>query len=96
MKLISCQLACLILTIAQMYLMDLVLGRQLLSLGKDIHEYEVFLQILNKVFPKVVKCSMAYIGPSDEVVNNSGMCTLPVNIINAKIYLALWIWLSSR
>jgi len=91
-KLILCQLACLILTIAQMYFMDLVLGGQFLSLGNDIHQYEVFLQSLNKVFPKVVKCSMAYIGPSGEVVNNSGMCTLPVNIINEKIYLTLWIW----
>ena len=75
-----------------MYFMDIVLGGQFLSLGNDIHQYEVFLQSLNKVFPKVVKCSMAYIGPSGEVVNNSGMCTLPVNIINEKIYLTLWIW----
>ena len=92
MKLILCQLACFILTIAQMYSMDLVLGGQFLSLGNNIHVYEVFLQSLNKVFPKVVQCSMAYIGPSGEVVNNSGMCTLPVNIINEKIYLTLWIW----
>ena len=37
-------------------------------------------------------CSMNYIGPSGEPVQVSGMCTLPINILNEKIYLIIWIW----
>ena len=37
-------------------------------------------------------CSMNYIGPTGEPVQVSGMCTLPINIVNEKIYLIIWIW----
>ena len=37
-------------------------------------------------------CSMNYIGPSGEPVQEHGMCTLPINILNEKIYLLIWIW----
>ena len=76
-----------------MYAIDLVLGNQFLSLGSNLLSIELVNQALTRVFPKVVKCSMIYIGPSGDPVNNSGMCTLPVNIINEKIYLIMWIWL---
>ena len=72
--------------------MDLVLGNEYLSLGNNLLSLELINQALTKVFPKVVKCSMIYIGPSGDPVNNSGMCTLPINIINEKIYLVLWVW----
>ena len=92
LKLLLCQISCLVLTVAQMYAMDLVLGNEYLSLGNNLLSLELINQALTKVFPKVVKCSMIYIGPSGDPVNNSGMCTLPINIINEKIYLVLWVW----
>ena len=92
LKLLLCQMACLVLTVAQMYAMDLVLGNEYLSLGTNILSLELLDKSLHVVFPKVVKCSMSYIGPSGTLVNNSGMCTLPINIINEKIYLVLWVW----
>jgi len=91
-KLLICQVACLILTTTQLYLMDLVLGGQFLSLGNNVLEVELLSRSFHKIFPKVVMCSMAYIGPSGEPVNNSGLCTLPINIVNEKIYLMLWLW----
>ena len=72
--------------------MDLVLGGQFLGIGNDILELELLSRSLDKIFPKVVMCSMAYFGPSGGVVNNSGICTLPINIVNEKIYLVLWFW----
>ena len=35
---------------------------------------------------------MNYIGPSGEPQATSGMCTLPINIVNEKIYLIIWLW----
>eukprot|EP00092_Neocalanus_flemingeri_P031475 GFUD01034182.1.p1 GENE.GFUD01034182.1~~GFUD01034182.1.p1 ORF type:complete len:384 (-),score=61.83 GFUD01034182.1:368-1519(-) len=92
LKLLLCQTSCLILTVGQMYAMDLALGNQFLSLGSNLLSVELLDKSLTKVFPKVVKCSMVYFGPSGDPVNNSGMCTLPINIINEKIYLVMWIW----
>ena len=73
-------------------MMDLELGGQFLGFGNNILEVELLSRSFHKIFPKVVKCSMTYVGPSGQPVNNSGMCTLPINIVNEKIYLMLWIW----
>ena len=35
---------------------------------------------------------MNYHGPSGDVTHVSGLCTLPINIVNEKIYLIIWIW----
>ena len=75
-----------------MYAMDLVLANQFLSLGSNFLSLEILIEALGVVFPKVVKCSMSYHGVSGNIENNSGMCTLPINIINEKIYLVLWVW----
>merc|ERR1719315_503728 len=91
-KLLLCQVASLVLTVSQMYAMNLVLGNQYLNLGTNLFSLDILYQDLTVVFPKVVKCSMTYHGVSGNIVNNSGMCTLPINIINEKIYLVLWIW----
>ena len=39
----------------------------------------------------VVMCDMTYMGPTGEPTMVSGMCTLPINIINEKIYAVLWL-----
>jgi len=92
LKLLVSQVCCLLITLAQMFVMDLVLGNEFFSLGADFLDLELLTINLNKVFPIVVKCSMVYIGPSGNPVNNSGMCTLPINIINEKLYLIVWAW----
>jgi len=92
LKLLLCQVIALVFTVGQLYVMDLVLANQFLSLGPYFLSLEMLSEALNVVFPKVVKCSMSYIGVSGDIVNNSGMCTLPINIINEKIYLILWLW----
>ena len=35
---------------------------------------------------------MNYFGPTAKAVRVSGMCTLPVNIVNEKIYFILFVW----
>ena len=41
----------------------------------------------------MTKCSFHKYGPSGTVELIDGICVLPFNIINEKIYIFLWIWL---
>merc|ERR1719362_1701450 len=50
------------------------------------------LDPMAKVFPKVSKCTFHKYGPSGTIVNHDGLCILPINIINEKIYIFLWFW----
>merc|ERR1712210_194978 len=45
-----------------------------------------------RVFPKVTKCTFHKYGPSGTVQKIDGLCILPLNIINEKIYVFLWFW----
>ena len=47
----------------------------------------MFLQ----VFPRVVACDMKLFGVTGSFTKASGLCTLPINIVNEKIYLVLWL-----
>ena len=45
-----------------------------------------------RVFPKMTKCTFHKFGPSGTVEKFDGLCVLPLNIINEKIYVFLWFW----
>jgi len=47
---------------------------------------------MNRVFPKVTKCTFHAYGPSGTVERHDGLCVLALNIINEKIYVFLWLW----
>jgi len=42
---------------------------------------------------KVTKCTFFQYGPSGTVEKKDGLCVLPLNIINEKIYIFIWFWL---
>lgn len=44
------------------------------------------------VFPTEVSCSIPNVGAAGGKQNHNGLCVLTQNIINEKIYLALWFW----
>merc|ERR1711884_112479 len=44
------------------------------------------------IFPKVAKCTFERFGPSGTIEVFDGLCVLPINIINEKIYIFLWFW----
>ena len=43
-------------------------------------------------FPKVAKCTFERFGPTGTIEVFDGLCVLPINIINEKIYIFLWFW----
>lgn len=44
------------------------------------------------VFPRITKCTYYDFGSSGDVQKHDAICLLPLNIINEKIYIALWFW----
>jgi len=52
------------------------------------------LDPMSRIFPRVTKCTFNKFGPSGSVQRRDAMCVLPVNIINEKIYVFLWFWLT--
>ena len=45
----------------------------------------------SQAFPRVVACEMEVFGVSGSITKASGICTLPINVVNEKIYLVLWL-----
>merc|ERR1711936_1120045 len=56
---------------------------------------QVPLQVepLSYKLPKITKCTFHKYGASGTVEKKDGLCVLPQNIINEKIFLFIWIWL---
>merc|ERR1712037_400683 len=45
-----------------------------------------------RVFPRVTKCTFHKYGPSGQIQRHDAQCILPINILNEKIFVFLWIW----
>ncbi|XP_014215358.1 innexin inx2 [Copidosoma floridanum] len=48
--------------------------------------------VKDEVFPKLTKCTFHKYGPSGSGETFDGLCVLPLNIVNEKIYVFLWFW----
>lgn len=42
------------------------------------------------IFPKMTKCTLELFGPSGTVVNHDGLCILPINVLNERVFILLW------
>ena len=96
-KFLACEVLNLVNIICQMYLMDFFLGGQFTKYGSDVlavseTAFEHRDDPMNRVFPKVTKCTFHQYGASGTVEKHDGLCVLAMNIINEKIYIFLWFW----
>lgn len=92
-----CEFLNLVNVVGQLFFMDFFLGGEFTTYGSDVIamtdlEQEQRTDPLSRVFPKVTKCTFHKFGPSGTVQKFDGLCVLPLNIINEKIYVFLWFW----
>jgi hypothetical protein len=71
-----------------------VLNRNFLTYGWDFtfSSKANRMRIQDQVFPKMAKCNLHLYGPSGTRQLFDGICLLPMNILNDKIFLILWLW----
>ncbi|XP_026821363.1 innexin inx2-like [Rhopalosiphum maidis] len=48
--------------------------------------------VMNRMFPIVTKCTFHKFGPTGSIQKFDGMCVLPLNVLNEKIFAFLWFW----
>ena len=65
-------------------------GIQLMSYWQT---YEYTLDPMDQIFPKVAKCKFHKHGMGGGIQSHDALCVLPLNHVNEKIYLFLWIML---
>ncbi|XP_059619292.1 innexin inx2 [Phlebotomus argentipes] len=81
----------------QIFFMDFFLDGEFSTYGSDVVRFtemepEERRDPMARVFPKVTKCTFHKYGPSGSVQKFDGLCVLPLNIVNEKIYVFLWFW----
>jgi len=97
LKYLGCELLNMINVMGQMFLMDRFLGGEFTTYGLKVLNFTEQPSAEREdpmavVFPKVSKCTFSKYGPSGTVEIHDGLCVLPLNIINEKIYIFLWFW----
>ena len=94
-----CEVLNFINVVGQIFLVDYFLGGEFSTYGFDVFRMATELDPdervdpMAKVFPKVTKCTFHKFGPSGTPERIDGLCVLPINIFNEKIYVILWFWL---
>jgi hypothetical protein len=95
MKYLFCELLNAVNIFAQIFLTDMFLGYEFSSYGRDVINFvqdgwDDRSDPMDKVFPKVSKCTFNQFGPSGNIVPYDTLCVLPLNILNEKIFIFLW------
>ena len=96
-KFFFCEFLNFVNVVGQIYFMDFFLGGEFTQYGSDVIAMtemadEDRTDPMSRVFPKVTKYTFHKFGPSGTVEKFDGLCVLPLNIINEKIYVFLWFW----
>ena len=82
----------------QIFLIDRLLGGEFSTYGFQVLSFAMLddeerLDPMVRIFPKVTKCTFHNFGQSGTIQKFDGLCILPINMINDKIYIGIWFWL---
>jgi len=88
-------------SVVQLFLIDKFMGKRFMDYGLRIwnfyslegEEFENQVDPMHEVFPKMAKCDFYQHSTSGQIDGSDAMCLLPLNIVNEKIFLVLWLWL---
>lgn len=92
-----CEFLNVIVAFGQFVLTYYFLGTNFLTYGMDFvlamdSDPTLVEDPMDRLFPKLTKCTFWRYGVSGSVMKFDGLCVLSVNNINEKIYLFLWFW----
>lgn len=92
-----CEVLNFINVVGQIFFMDMFLGYEFTTYGSEVLAFTekdplTRTDPMAKVFPKVTKCTFNKYGPGGNIIPYDGLCVLPLNIVNEKIYVFLWFW----
>jgi len=92
-KMVFCESSILVITVLQMYMLDLIFGGHFFSYGSEFmnasYGWEHY-RIVEEVFPLVTNCEMKYIGQGGSPASDTGVCVMAINILNQKIFMLSW------
>lgn len=80
----------------QIFLLDSFIYGQFKNIGLillSLRNTDVLFAHMDHIFPKIAKCTYENYGPSGTIQLIDAVCTLPLNIVNEKLYIFLWFWL---
>lgn len=98
LKLVLSDFLNLVNIVFNLVIMQWYLGSNFLSYGVRIishlaGETDEGVDPFDQIFPKMTKCTLEMYGPSGSIQNLDGLCVLPINVLNEKIFFILWLWL---
>merc|ERR1712203_404616 len=84
LKFFACELLNFANVVGQIFFTDMFLGYQFQQFGRDVlSQIEEPINVrddpLNRVFPKVAKCTFQKFGPSGSLQKHDALCVLPLN-----------------
>uniref|UniRef100_A0A2P2I2N3 Innexin n=1 Tax=Hirondellea gigas TaxID=1518452 RepID=A0A2P2I2N3_9CRUS len=91
-----CEIATFAISFGNLFFTDWFLGGDFFSYGKGALHYisgdiTDMNNPLNEVFPKIAKCTWRKFGPTGSIQSFDAMCVLPLNIVNEKTFIMLWL-----
>ncbi|XP_011170209.1 innexin inx2 [Solenopsis invicta] len=92
-----CEILNFVNVVGQIFFIDFFLDGEFTTYGSDVIRFtemepEKRIDPMSRVFPKLTKCTFHKYGTSGSVEKFDGLCVLPLNIVNEKIYVFLWFW----
>ncbi|XP_043200722.1 innexin inx2-like isoform X1 [Amphibalanus amphitrite] len=96
-KYVVCETLNLLNIILQLIITNQFLGGEFMTYGTQVVEFMNYepqnrSDPMYEIFPRITKCSFHRYGPSGSIERHDALCVLSINILNEKIYLALWFW----
>merc|ERR1712047_16609 len=96
LKFLFCQCLALLVLILNFYGTNQFLNKKFALYGINVVEYHMepgqLVDPMCNTFPTRVSCQFNYTGSGGRTSSLNGYCLLTQNIMNEKIYLALWFW----